>query len=165
VAALGSLLVALFPMLATVIRWLGAATAGRSRAAAMPWATVPPAPEAVTDRPHGNGKRRAPSPARSADSGRVAVLSGLGFAVGWLAACWMILMVSAAMFDGSGVSLTGDSYDAVPSGGLVGSVIAMIGTIILWRRRIGKSGLLAGAVFALTLVGAAGIALFMVGQF
>lgn len=164
-AAIGSLLAVMFPMLATLIRWLGSATAGRSRAAAMPWATVPPAPEAVRDRPHGNGKRRARSPAGSADSGRTAVLAGLGFAVGWLAACWMILMASAAMFDGSGASFTGDSYDAVPSGGLFGSVIAMIGTIILWRRRIGKSGLLAGAVFALTLVGAAGIALFMVAQF
>jgi hypothetical protein len=53
----------------------------------------------------------------------------------------------------------------VPSGVPFGTIIAMAGTIILWRRRIGKSGALARSVFALTVVGAAGIALVMMARF
>ena len=165
ITAVGNLLAAMFPGFAALIRWLGGAMARQGQPATRPWRTVPPAPGVVADRPPAGGKRRPPSPATSPEVARTTAFSGLGAAVGWLAACWLILMVSAAMFDGSGASFTGDSYDAVPSGVLFGSAIAMAGTIILWRRRIGRSGTLAGAVFALVLVGAAGIALFMMAQF
>jgi hypothetical protein len=164
-AAIGTLLAAMFPGFAALIRWLAAATARQSQPATMPLGAVPPVSGVFADRPPRGGRRPPPAATASAGSERTPAVAGLGVAVGWLAACWMILVISAAMFDGAGASFTGDSYDAVPSGVVFGTIIAQLGTIILWRRRIGKSGVLARAVFTLTLVGAAGVAFFMMAQF
>jgi hypothetical protein len=162
---IGAILAAMMPGLAAVVERLRG-----SAAQPAPWpvperrtttpATPPPDPAPQPPADHKTDRPRPPTPANVA---RPRLASGLGPALIWLVAALTIVIACVGIFAENGFSFT-DSYNAVPSGALFGSVVAAIGTVMLWRRRIAKSGFLARAAIALTFCGALLIALVMLQE-